>query len=291
MLDRVINIAAVAAFVCLVTGFGYAVWDASQHQQNQHPPREQHTNNEQTHPDKRPEKSATVQINCDPNCAADNSDDNRNVVSQFLHKLANDPLSIVTLLLVGVVVVQVRDGRRSSERQLRAYVVIKTVMFYRPNTGDGDEQEWPIHLVFRNAGQTPAYATVITAESYLGSGKPKDEIFALSKAAETSQPSIMGPAASHTMRLGGLEPGHAKFLAAQKAEMYCYVWGRVDYIDTFGRDHFTKFQMWQNFTGVQQFGFCEVGNATDDEFPKWWWRKLTRRWQGKRGHYHAREQG
>jgi len=142
----------------------------------------------------------------------------------------------------------------------------------RPHTSDGDQQEWPLNLVFRNAGQTPAYAVVIKAERYLGPRKPIDEIFALSDSAEASPPSIMAPDARHTMRLGGIEPGRASFLAAQRAEKYCYVWGRVDYIDAFGQKHFTKFQMWQGFTAVHQFGFCQVGNKTDDEFPERLWR-------------------
>jgi hypothetical protein len=98
----------------------------------------------------------------------------------------------------------------------------------------------------------------------------------------------MAPDAAHTMRLGGIEPGHAKFLAAQNAGLYCYVWGRVDYIDTFGREHFTKFQMWQNFMAVHQFGFCEVGNKTDDVFPERWWQKLLRQWR-RNGRANSRE--
>jgi hypothetical protein len=73
------------------------------------------------------------------------------------------------------------------------------------------------------------------------------------------------------IRLGGLEPGQAKFFAAQRAGLYCYVWGRVDYVDTFGRKHFTKFQMWHGFFAINQFGFSQVGNGTDDEFPERWW--------------------
>ena len=80
------------------------------------------------------------------------------------------------------------------------------------------------------------------------------------------------------MQLGGLEPGHAKYLAAQRAEKYCSVWGKLDYIDTFGRKHFTKFQMWQSFQGIHQFGFCQVGNGTDDEFPEGWRQWLSERW-------------
>jgi hypothetical protein len=159
-------------------------------------------------------------------------------------------------------------SRKTAERQLRAYVLMKTTSFHRPDTEDGDNREWPIHLVFQNSGQTPAYAVAIKAESYLGLRKPIDSIFSLSEAAQISPPSIMAPGARHTMRLGGIEPGHASYLRALKTEQYCYVWGRLDYIDTFGRKHFTKFQMWQGFEGIHQFGFCQVGNGTDDELPE-----------------------
>jgi hypothetical protein len=166
--------------------------------------------------------------------------------------------------------------------------LIKLTEFHRPNVSNADQQEWPIHLVFRNAGKTPAYAVVIEVETDLGAQRPKEEIFVLSKASVTSPPSVMAPDAAHTMRLGGIEPGHAKFLAAQNAGLYCYVWGRVDYIDTFGREHFTKFQMWQNFMAVHQFGFCEVGNKTDDVFPERWWQKLLRQWR-RNGRANSRE--
>jgi hypothetical protein len=173
-----------------------------------------------------------------------------------------------TVGLWGVTYFTLRHGRETAERQLRAYVSVKTVLFFRPNIDDGDNQEWPIHLVFQNAGQTPAYALVIKAERCLVPQQPIDKIFALSDSAESSPPCIMAPDGRHTMQLGGIEPGHASFLNAQRAGTYCYVWGRVDYIDTFGRKHFTEFQMWQNFSAIHQFGFCQVGNKTDDEFPE-----------------------
>ena len=248
-----------AAFACLVVGFGYVLFAASQHQQKQHSPREQNPQNYETNSNQRSERPATVQKNYEPNYTADNSDHDRNTVTQFLHKFLNDPLTVVTLLLVIVVFFQIRDSRHSAERQLRAYVLVKTALFSRPNTSDGDEQEWPIHLVFRNAGHTPAYAVLVTTKTFLGLRKPMDEIFTLDKSAEVSPQSVMAPEGRLTMRLGGLEPGRAKFLAAQEAEMYCYVWGRLDYIDTFGRKHFTKFQMWHGFGPIYQFGFVRSG--------------------------------
>src|SRR5450756_1177777 len=145
-----------ALFGCLAIGFGALVWTASHHHRNKSAPKEQHASSEQDHSDKRSKKSSTIQINCDPNCAADNPESDGSYVNQFLRKFLNDPVSVVTLLLVGVVVVQVRDGRHSSERQLRAYVLVKTTLFRRPETEDGDDQHWPIHLVFQNSGQTPA---------------------------------------------------------------------------------------------------------------------------------------
>jgi hypothetical protein len=276
---RLVNILAIAAFACLVTGFGFALWIASKHQES----RSQNSQYYESKTGQRSSSGSAIQINCDPNCAAEQSNEAGNwSFSKYLVRFINDPLTVATLLLVGVVLWQVGDARHSSERQLRAYLGIKTVLFYRPDTGDGDRQEWPIHVVYNNAGQTPAYAAVVTAESYLGQRKPIDEIFVVARAAEVSPPSIVQPGARHTMRLGGLEPGHEKFLAAQRAEMYCYVWGRIDYTDTFGRQHFTKFQMWQNFTAVHQFGFCQVGNVSDDEFPEGWSRRLLLYWRRKR---------
>jgi hypothetical protein len=61
--------------------------------------------------------------------------------------------------------------------------------------------------------------------------------------------------------------------SAAAARKFAYVWGRVDYIDAFGRPHFQTFQMVSHFGQIHQFVFCQNGNATDDRFRRGWWRR------------------
>ena len=85
--------------------------------------------------------------------------------------------------------------------------------------------------------------------------------------ATTTPTVVLAPGHVTTMRLGGLENGLADWIRLAQAGKAAYVWGRLEYLDTFGRPHFTTFQMECRFVeGVQQFSFLKHGNGTDD-FP------------------------
>jgi hypothetical protein len=263
MLKRLANIGAVVGFACLVVLSILAVGAASHNQQS----RSKNAKHNENSTDQRTKTTSALQINCDPNCSTDNANENGNwTISRFASKSLNDPLTVATLLLVLVVLWQVRDGRRSSERQLRAYLMIQDAKFARPNVSGGDNMTWAIHVIFKNFGKTPAYAAVIRLERKLEVDPPVELVLSLSNNATVGPPQSVPPGHIHTIVVGGLERGLIDFLEARRSNQVCFVWGRVDYIDTFGGRHFTTFQMACNFGQHHQFGYCQNGNGTDDQF-------------------------
>ncbi len=160
---------------------------------------------------------------------------------------------------------QLRDARRSSERQLRAYVLIDTAEFARPDTPQADHEHWAIHIVFRNFGQTPAYDAKITAAGGINVTGANDHALPLPSNAETSPVVVIPPGHRHIMRLGGLQRGASDWWDAARQSRVAHIWGRIDYVDTFARPHFATFQMACVFAyGMHQFGFLKHGNGTDD---------------------------
>src|SRR5271156_2954238 len=141
MLGRIKKPATIIAGLAL---FGFVIFQigaASNHQKREVPQQENRGENANTTGD-RSRGGAAIDIECDPNCNAKppNDDRNESYFSRVLRKTFDDPLTILTGVLalatfglvVGVIF-QVRDGRRSSERQLRAYLMIQDVKFARPD--------------------------------------------------------------------------------------------------------------------------------------------------------------
>jgi hypothetical protein len=107
------------------------------------------------------EQPRTPQIDCDPACAAKNSNEIRkpSLGMRIANKLIDDPVTlgilIANFLLVVVVLTQVRDTREATKRELRAYLTVVI--------GGAVYQERPKNLRFEakpmmlNTGRTPAH--------------------------------------------------------------------------------------------------------------------------------------
>jgi hypothetical protein len=209
----------------------------------------------------------------------------RSCLGEFTHDNAEAIIAAFTIMLALSTIflwVATRDlvegADKTAERQLRAYLLIDTAKFARPENENGDNQHWAIHLVFKNFGRTPAYATVVTATRRM---EPRplgnDVLLEIPDDAEVAPETIVGPGHIHTMTLGGLQNGARDFIEAGRSGQACYAWGRAEYIDAFGQPHFTTFQMICLFGQVHQFGFCRQGNGTDDRF-----RRPRRFWHNRR---------
>lgn len=159
---------------------------------------------------------------------------------------------------------QYGEMKRSSERELRAYVFIDKVEFAVPATPNGQNEPWYIHVIVKNFGQTPAYFAIAKSEQAIGAERPKDELIGFSADAITHPEAVLPPGHFHTVRIKGLDNGITDFTANRTAGNKGYVWGRIDYMDAFGNFRWLTFQMISHFGQVAQFGYCEKGNGTDD---------------------------
>jgi hypothetical protein len=174
-------------------------------------------------------------------------------------------LVIATAILGIAAFWQVAITRNTARRQLRAYLLIDGIEFARPTTDNADNEPWLVHIMYKNWGQTPAFETVITSEIEIGAAKEEDRPLLLSKKAETSPVHVIPPGHRHTLRRLGLSHGLAQFHANRMAGTRAYAWGRIDYVDIFGKRHFTRFQQECVFGQVLQFRVIgRTGNDTDD---------------------------
>jgi hypothetical protein len=185
----------------------------------------------------------SLQIECNPNCSAKNADEHRDQsrLSRFIDKSIDDPvatftlfLAVATVLLVGVVLMQVRDARISSERQLRAYV-------FNDHASLVDFDDIPtIQVLIKNAGQTPAFSVVAWNAVVLA----QVPLIKLERPAElTITRCNLGPGMSFhvTTRLDALP--QTKRAAIRAGSEALYVHGRADYIDAFGANRFLTWRL------------------------------------------------
>ncbi|MFL6601581.1 MAG: hypothetical protein ACJ8R9_09625 [Steroidobacteraceae bacterium] len=145
-------------------------------------------------------------------------------------------------------------GEATAHRQLRAYVAVSDVV-YEPSIAG---QPPRVTVTIQNFGVTPAYKLAVALDAQIVSDEQQ-----LSVATSTSR------------TLGHLPPG-VEFAIARSA-LLCpgtvprdevdsarsvFVHGCIEYIDTFGDPHFTRFRLQDG--PAQKFFACREGNETDD---------------------------
>ena len=154
----------------------------------------------------------------------------------------------------------VRDGRRHSERQLRAYINCidaKVRDFDGPNAS--------ANITLRNSGQTPAYNVVTIITGKLAE-YPLATPLEFHPDAERKRNGVVGVGLNFyikpPIREPSLLPLHRSLIEAGSAGFYVY--GRCDYRDAFGRDLWTTFRVvyngsiWAREPG--DMTVCEGGN-------------------------------
>lgn len=215
----------------------------------------------------------------------DNRPDNQS--KSYLSRLFSpENLPNIGLLVAGIVGICVAIGtlkhmQESSERQLRAYVVMEVgsiVNIADPiNPPPGLEptparrifQNGPVaHAQIKNTGQTPAFnvehwGNMCFREFPLQSELPgRDEGLRMSR-------SILGPGIMNTKTFGIgpiLTDAQVAELRASTAALYVY--GEILYEDAFKRKHFTRYRLTHNessgVVGVStELTFADKGNEAD----------------------------
>ncbi len=143
-------------------------------------------------------------------------------------------------------------GEATAHRQLRAYVGVYRSAYEPPIEGQAPR----VTLTIRNFGSTPAYKLAISVDAQIANDEQQ-----LSLATSTSR------------TLGHLPPG-VEFSITRPAVLApgatdqidraysTFVHGCIEYVDTFGTPHFTRFRLQEGGDGC--FFACREGNETDD---------------------------
>lgn len=159
------------------------------------------------------------------------------------------------------------EQRRTSRAELRAYVFPDTVVI-TPRTREdvepkSDRGKPKCLIIIRNTGQTPAYKVrhwgnmdllPVEAESSLATPH-------LNLSAKSSIP----PGGANTKVCGldrKLTPAEGTLI--KKGALAFFIWGRIEYEDTFGRTHYSNYRMigtgrWPLPEDANPL-FCEEGN-------------------------------
>jgi hypothetical protein len=146
------------------------------------------------------------------------------------------------------------SGQATAHRQLRAYVAVSDIVYEPPIEGQAPR----VIVTIQNFGATPAYKLAVAVDAQIADNEQQ-----LSVATSTSR------------TLGHLPPG-VEFAITRSAlncpgtvpadeadsERSVFVHGCIEYVDTFGEPHFTRFRL-RDGPG-QKFFACPEGNETDD---------------------------
>lgn len=140
-------------------------------------------------------------------------------------------IALFTVVLGTGTVVLVRDGRRHSERQLRAYVGVDTgsVLLEFPSTTTAEIGGF---VRFQNYGLTPAYNFKAWLRVKI---LPADKPAPFLETNFAQSISVLGPGASVDQEIvySTLASNDIDRIFHEKAIIY--VWGRADYLDAFGK--------------------------------------------------------
>jgi hypothetical protein len=146
------------------------------------------------------------------------------------------------------------SGQASAHRQLRAYVAVSGIVYEPPVEGQAPR----VTVTIQNFGTTPAYKLAIAVAVQLANNEQQ-----------------LSVATSPSRTLGHLPPG-VEFAITRSVLIYpgtvtadeadsarsVFVHGCIEYVDTFGDPHFTRFRLQDG--PDQKFFACQEGNETDD---------------------------
>jgi hypothetical protein len=159
---------------------------------------------------------------------------------------------------------QLRHLAETSERQLRAYVFPIEAVLTKFSAGEVPE----CRIVAFNSGQTPAYRLTHVAR-FVFADFPLKEVLPECRAAEANSMTNLAPKAPLP------KLGEAHWLLSEAAEVRLrkgdaaiYLYGRIDFIDAFGRTRWVKYRYITGgnvgFPREGMVGVCAEGNETSE---------------------------
>jgi hypothetical protein len=239
-----------AVIISLSVALATLLWTGPPYQGEQPPGQQggQHSETQESKPQSG-HGPISLQVECNPNCSAKktNEQGDQSRFSRFIDKSIDDPvaaftlfLALATLFLVAAVLMQVSDARISSERQLRAYVVVSFTGCEVPATANG---VFVFQIRINNSGQTPAFDLKILARSAIITFPiPDDFDFTLPDRGDASK-GMLGPlqdTGSETASDPMTPDGWQAITRVESGRRLCS-YGTVTYRDGFGQRRYTNF--------------------------------------------------
>jgi hypothetical protein len=149
----------------------------------------------------------------------------------------------------------IESGKVASQRQLRAYVGVDDVL--RDEHVEGGVPR--VSIMIKNFGATPAYKLGIAADAQIAFAVDQVPVATSTSKTLGHLPPGLGLRIPRPAGLSiGTAPGHEPDTSYSRI----FVYGCIEYVDTFGEPHFTRFRLEEGADG--KFFACAEGNETDD---------------------------
>jgi hypothetical protein len=149
----------------------------------------------------------------------------------------------------------VESGETAAQRKLRAYVAVSDVVHEEQIEGHAPR----VSITIKNFGATPAYKLAVAADAQIAFAADQVPV-------ATSTSKTLGhlpPGLEFKIpRPAVVSVGMSRGYDADTAYSRVFVYGCIEYVDTFGDPHFTRFRLEEGLD--RRFFACDEGNETDD---------------------------
>jgi hypothetical protein len=149
----------------------------------------------------------------------------------------------------------VESGETAAQRKLRAYVAVSDVVHEEQLEGHGPR----VSITIKNFGATPAYKLAVAADAQIAFAADQVPVaISTSKTLGHLPPGLE----FKISRPAVVSTGTARGYEADTAHSRVFTYGCIEYVDTFGEPHFTRFRLEEG--SDRRFFACAEGNETDD---------------------------
>ena len=200
---------------------------------------------------------------CEQRRMADAAEETVGWVKSQFYATIGEIVALVLTICVALVAVAAAFGsnriaRKSTERQLRAYIDITTARVEW--TGNNAVSR----IITKNAGQTPAHKVTHWTKGSVG---VENDFASLDDADRSNlQKMTVGPSvdANHAWDFPPFRPGNDPRIDPKRTPLN--VWGEIRYEDVFGNERFTKYRLFMVINPADPTQFilapCKDGNES-----------------------------
>jgi hypothetical protein len=181
----------------------------------------------------------------------------------FLDHYSGTITGIATFLLAVItwrLVILGKEQSNTTRAQLRAYLLVDSIELQQ-----GANYYWNAVVIVRNFGVTPAYEVNILVANEWRARSDIQVNLPLPGHLPARPSAVIAP--GHPVNLlidiGGLSPNPLDWAILANGGKRPFIWGRISYVDAFGRKRWSTFQFFSDLDGVFSLGHCALGNDAD----------------------------